>query len=134
MRSGLYPVSPAPLPSHPLPSAPSAVLMLYLAGPRPAPTSGPCLCPPRRPRALSPTSCLRWKVLCLCGVFLTILFISIALPPPSTPFSDLISLHSTCHHLSYILLVFFSLSLSLESKLHEDEDFCFVFLLWDIYL
>ena len=61
-------------------------------------------------------------------VFLTTLFNAVALPPAlPLPFSYLISLHSTCHHLSYIFTYFVYCSLlPLESKLHEGKDFCFV--------
>lgn len=119
--------SPPPLP--PLPSVPSADLV----GPRPAPTLGPLSLSPRHPGALTHFMPSLEGPLSLWGLpDHPVYFHS---PPTSTPFSDLISLHSTRHHLSYIFTYFLFCSLfPLESKLHEDKDLCFVFLLWDRYL
>lgn len=64
----------------------------------------------------------------LSEVFLTTLFNTVALPPAlPLPFSYLISLHGTRRRLSCIGTYFVYCSLlPLESKLHEDKDFCFV--------
>ena len=123
--------SPPPLP--PLPSAPSADLLLHLVGPRPAPTSGPLFLSPRHPRALTHFMPSLEGPLSLWGLPDHPVDFH-ALPPTGTPFSDLTSLHSTCHHLSYIFTYFlfcFLFPLESSSMKIKTSVLCFY---WGIYI